>query len=76
MHCGLTHFVASDAHDLTFRTPSLREAYTALGDIWGEELIRPLFVDNPRAVLAGDTVDFELPASGGKRRKWYQFWAG
>jgi protein-tyrosine phosphatase len=76
MHRGLTHFVASDAHDLTFRTPSLREAYAVLADRWGEDLIRPLFVDNPRAVLAGDTVDFELPASGVKRRKWYQFWTG
>ena len=57
-----------------FRTPSLREAYVLLADTWGEDLIRPLFVENPRAVLAGDAVDFELPATGVKRRKWYQFW--
>jgi hypothetical protein len=31
-------------------------------------------VENPRAVLAGNAVDFELPVSRVKRRKWYQFW--
>jgi protein-tyrosine phosphatase len=75
MHRGLTHFVASDAHDLQFRTPSLREAYGLLADTWGEDLIRPLFVENPKAVLEGDAVEFEFPATSVKRRKWYQFWA-
>ena len=74
MQRGLTHFVASDAHDVQFRTPSLREAYGLLAATWGEDLIRPLFVENPKAVLAGDAVDFELPASRVKGRKWYQFW--
>jgi protein-tyrosine phosphatase len=74
MHRGLTHFVASDAHDVKMRTPSLREAYDLLADTWGEDAIRPLFVENPKAVVAGDAVDFELPARAGKRRKWYQFW--
>ena len=75
MHRGLTHFVASDAHDLQFRTPSLREAYACSPTTWGEDLIRPLFVENPRAVLEGDAVEFEFPADQVKRRKWYQFWA-
>ena len=74
MHRGLTHFVASDAHDVQFRSPSLHEAYTLLADEWGEDLIRPLFVENPEAVVMGNAVDFELPTTGAKRRKWYQFW--
>ena len=74
MHRGLIHFVASDAHDVQVRTPSLREAYGLLADTWGEDLIRPLFVENPKAVLAGDAVNFKLPAGSVKRRKWYQFW--
>ena len=74
MHRGLTHFVASDAHDVHFRSPSLLEAYTLLATEWGEDLVRPLFVDNPRAVVMGNAVDFELPPTGAKRRKWYQFW--
>jgi len=71
---GLTHFVASDAHDCRFRTPSLGEAYARLAELWGEERIRPLFVDHPKAVLTGQTVDFELPPAFAKTRKWYQFW--
>jgi protein-tyrosine phosphatase len=72
---GLTHFVASDAHDCERRPPGLREAYQRLADEWGEETIRPLFVDNPRAVLEGDAIDFQLPVKQFRRRKWYQFWA-
>jgi protein-tyrosine phosphatase len=72
---GLVHFVASDAHDCVRRPPSLREAYDRLAHDWGEETIRPLFVDNPEAVLRGDTIDYELPAQQRKNRKWYRFWA-
>ena len=72
---GLTHVVASDAHDCKFRPPSLREAYGLLADQWGEDRIRPLFVDNPAAVVAGGTIDFEFPASAPKARRWYQFWS-
>jgi len=71
---GLVHFVASDAHDCKARTPSLREAYGLLADKWTEDWTRPLFVDNPRAVLAGKSIDFEFPATPDARRKWYQFW--
>jgi protein-tyrosine phosphatase len=73
---GLTHFVASDAHDCRARPPGLREAYACLADEWGEESIRPLFVDNPSATLTGESLDFEFPRSSGvTSRKWYHFWA-
>lgn len=71
---GLVHFVASDAHDTKQRTPRLDEAYALLADEWGEERIRPLFVENPRAVLAGEPMDVEATAGMPKRRRWYQFW--
>jgi protein-tyrosine phosphatase len=71
---GLVHFVASDAHDRTHRTTSLREAYAQLAADFDEALVRPLFEDNPRAVLTGAAIDFELPPGVRKRRKWYQFW--
>jgi protein-tyrosine phosphatase len=70
---GLTHFIASDAHDTVRRTTSLQEAYASLADRWSEELIRPLFVENPQAVLTGGTIDFEFPAHAPRARKWYQF---
>jgi protein-tyrosine phosphatase len=70
---GLVHFIASDAHDCRHRSPRLREAYDYLSKKWDEERIRPLFVDNPRAVLTGDPIDVDLPAAA-THRKWYQFW--
>jgi len=71
---GLTHFIASDAHDTKYRTTSLSEAYTSLVDEFGEDDVRPLFVENPRAVIEGGSIDFEFPAFRPKARKWYQFW--
>ena len=71
---GLVHFVASDAHDCKFRSPSLSEAYRYLAGKWDEALVRPMFEDNPRAVLTGDRIDFEFNPATVKRRKWYQFW--
>jgi protein-tyrosine phosphatase len=74
MKRGLVHFVASDAHDCRFRSPNLAEAYGALSRTWGEDRVRPLFVDNPLAVLTGEVVDPEQAAQPVKRRKWYQLW--
>jgi len=71
---GLTHFIASDAHDCKVRRPSLKEAYEQLADDWGEEAIRPLFVENPRAAIEGEPLEFEFAPPISKTRKWYQFW--
>ena len=71
---GLVHFIASDAHDCRRRPPGLRDAYDDLSRKWGEERIRPLFVENPAAVLTGDAIEVDV-APVVKRRKWYQFWA-
>ena len=73
MERGLVHFVASDAHDLQHRPPSLREAHVAMTRKWGAERVEPLFVDNPRAVLTGEPIDVDYVPQVGKR-KWYQFW--
>jgi len=71
---GLAHFVASDAHDCHHRPPSLAEAYQFLTDKFDEAAIRPMFVDNPAAVLTGDRIDFEFEPGPVQRRRWYQFW--
>ena len=70
---GLTHLIASDAHDCEFRPPTLSDAYSALADTWGEELIRPLFVENPKTVLTGQVLDFEFPSAAVRPRRWYRF---
>ena len=71
---GLVHVVASDAHDTVRRPPNLQAAYERLANDWGEETIRPLFVENPDAILRGEPIDYELPAQRLKRRTWYRFW--
>jgi protein-tyrosine phosphatase len=71
---GLTHFVSSDAHDTVKRSPDLREAYEHLEAHYGEETVKPLFIDNPAAALAGHALDFEPVPASMKTRKWYRFW--
>lgn len=71
---GLAHFIASDAHDTKNRTPDLRKAYERLANDFGEERIRPLFVDNPHAALAGAPLEFEPVPVAAKSRRWFPFW--
>lgn len=71
---GLVHFVASDAHDTVRRPPKLSAAYRALAEQWGEEAIRPLFLDNPAAVVAGEVFDSVVKPLRSRRRAWYRFW--
>lgn len=54
---GLAHFVASDAHDTSRRIPGLARAFEEVRTVWGEEMARELFVDNPRAVLEDRPLD-------------------
>ena len=70
---GLVHVVASDAHDCTHRPPALADAYDALCADYGSPAIRPLFVDNPRAVITGDTIVSDMGPQRLQRR-WFQFW--
>ncbi len=72
---GLAHIVASDAHDTKSRTPNLRDAFERLADEHGEDRIRPLFVENPIAIVSGAPLDFEPVPVSAKGRKWYHFWA-
>ena len=71
---GLVHVIASDAHDLKMRPPDLRAAYEQLCGEWGEARVRPLFTDNPAAVVAGERLDVESPQPVARTRKWYEFW--
>jgi protein-tyrosine phosphatase len=74
MERGHVHFVASDAHDCAKRSPNLQDAYRQMSAVWGEEHVRKLFVDNPRAALAGELLDAGPPARPVKPRRWYHFW--
>ena len=73
MQRNVVHFIASDAHDTENRPPDLRQAYALLAKQWGEGRVRPLFVDNPRAVLRGDEIDYST-ALPNTTKNWWQFW--
>jgi protein-tyrosine phosphatase len=68
---GIAHFVASDAHDLKWRTTAMDEACRYVRREFGEEAAMRVFEENPRAALDG----LPLPGDGIpiKRRKWYSF---
>jgi protein-tyrosine phosphatase len=74
MKRGMVHFVASDAHDATDRTPRLDEAYRYVSSRYGAKTAEALFIANPRAVLTGDALPAQPPLE--PPRKWYKFWAG
>jgi len=71
---GLVHFVASDGHDCVHRPPRLDEAFELLASESGEETVRPLFVENPAAVLRGEPPECDVVLGTQRSRKWYQFW--
>ncbi|MCP3958365.1 MAG: exopolysaccharide biosynthesis protein [bacterium] len=52
----IVHFVASDAHDSTFRRPGLSKAYQRVVIDQGEELARAIFFTNPSNVLANQPL--------------------
>ena len=72
MRRGLVHFVASDAHDATDRAPVLDVAYQRVAWRYGEPCAQALFVSNPRAVLAGDTVEAAIPEVRARRWWWWR----
>jgi len=54
---GMAHFVASDAHDLVRRPPSLLEGFCATAEIAGVASAGKLFTHNPLALLHDQTVE-------------------
>ena len=69
---GLVQFVASDAHDKSWRPATLDEPCRLVRRNFGEAAAQRVFEENPRAVLAGVPLSPEpIPI---KRRKWYTPW--
>lgn len=66
---GLVHFVASDAHDSSYRVPKLDEAHKWLAARYGQDYANALTVDNPFAAIEGAYID---PVSPPQKRgkKW------
>ena len=53
---GLTHFIASDAHDTKHRPFGMREAYDTICDMAGAKLANLVCCENPARVFEGDDV--------------------
>ena len=70
MDLGLVQVVASDAHDTRHRAPVLDQAYRHLAHEYGEQTAVALFIENPRAILAGVPIPAgPMPV---RRRSWYE----
>ncbi len=72
MSRGLVHFLASDAHDLKWRTTAMNEPRQYVEKEFGAEVALRLFEENPKSALAG--VPLTSAPLLVKRRKWYSFW--
>ncbi len=69
---GLVHFIASDAHDTSYRTPKLKEAFEWLKGRYGPEYATLITTTNPQATLEGESLD---PVAAPKRRRWLGLWS-
>lgn len=56
---NLVHFVATDAHNMTKRTPHVREALARLGELVGEDVADALTRGNPLAVIENRGLSWE-----------------
>lgn len=74
---GLIHFVASDAHNMTWRPLSLLPAYDVVREQFSEATARALFVDNPLAAFEGRELpwvpEIVLEERPAKKRKFLFF---
>ena len=58
------HFIATDAHNLEGRRPSLRKAYDAVAKEFGEETAVRLCVDNPRSAFENQKLGTQPEPEG------------
>ena len=69
------HFVSSDAHNLTRRTPRLGEAYALVAKRLGKATADRLFVTNPLAVFQGKPLPPQPEPTGifhEAKKSWYE----
>jgi protein-tyrosine phosphatase len=74
MSQNLVHFVASDAHDIEWRPPDLREAWQHVSSHYGDHVAERLFITHPRMTLTGKYLECEDPDDEVKKAKpWWRF---
>jgi len=74
MNRGMVHFIASDAHDASDRTPRLDDAYDHVVRRWGKPRADRLFVANPQAVITGEPLPTAPVEAQPGAKRWYSLW--
>ena len=72
----LVHFLASDAHDLSYRAPGLLRAFERARELVGEEFARKLVRDHPEALLDGRELRIQEPVADEEERPRGRGWLG
>ncbi len=61
LNSRLIHFVGSDGHNAQRRPMRIGQIYKTVCELWGENLARKIFYDNPRLALAGKEIKIPEP---------------
>ncbi|WP_437829650.1 tyrosine-protein phosphatase [Niallia taxi] len=69
IEANLTHFIASDAHNIHNRSFKLDEAYNYIEDIMGKDYVY-LFMENSESILSNQNIFREIPEKL-RRRKFF-----
>jgi protein-tyrosine phosphatase len=72
---GGAHFVASDAHNPSWRPALLREAFERVAELTDEANACRLFIDNPRAAIEGGTIDTSIPDLPDQEPWWQKLYS-
>lgn len=72
---NLVHIVASDAHSVRWRPPSMKRAHAFLVEEFGQETADRLCIHNPRAVFFGEPLPPQ-PSPSLKDRGFFSRWFG
>lgn len=72
---GLVHFLASDCHNMRNRLPGMSTAVAEIEQVLGRDLARSISVDNPAAIVKGDSPPFrpspQIPVKPRKKKFFF-----
>lgn len=68
---GWAHFLASDAHDNSYRTPRLSESVVTAAELIGDDAARALVVEHPQAVLDDTEITPGEPLRYRSTHRWF-----
>ncbi|MDF2858571.1 MAG: tyrosine protein phosphatase, partial [Neobacillus sp.] len=72
IEANLTHFIASDAHNVTSRGFKMREAFGIIEEKYGNDLVY-LFEENAELLVEGKNVMKEVPEQVKKKKRFIFF---